>query len=355
MGVARQYCGVLGKQDNCQIAVSVSLACEQASIPVAWQLYVPREWIEDDERREKAGIPAHVGFETKPQIALRQIEALLAAGAPRYCVLADAGYGIDNAFRQHLDDLGLSYMVGITSALVVWAPGIEPLPPKPYGGMGRPPVVPRRTRARQPVSVKELAHSLPATAFTTRSWREGSNETLSGRFAAVRVRYAGGNTGKARLRPEQWLLIEWPADDVDPLKYYLSNLPADTALAQLVAHAHMRWRIERLPGPEAGAGPWALRRPRMARVSSPCSTGHCGLRVSALRAPRYRYPGEHQKKLRSTPDTWRSRRLRCTGKSTARSATQLTRLPPFATSLRCGWSPPWTFARAAEVWRGSSI
>jgi SRSO17 transposase len=119
VGVARQYCGVLGKQDNCQIAVSVSLACEQASIPVAWQLYVPREWIEDDERREKAGIPAHVGFETKPQIALQQIEALLAAGAPRYCVLADAGYGIDNAFRQHLNDLGLSYMVGITSALVV--------------------------------------------------------------------------------------------------------------------------------------------------------------------------------------------------------------------------------------------
>jgi SRSO17 transposase len=97
--------------------------------------------------------------------------------------------------------------------------------------MGRPPVVPRRTRARQPVSVKELAHSLPAIAFTTLGWREGSNETLSGRFAAVRVRHAGGNTGNARLRPGQWLLIEWPADDVDPLKYYLSNLPADTALA----------------------------------------------------------------------------------------------------------------------------
>ncbi|RKR31205.1 SRSO17 transposase [Paraburkholderia sp. BL17N1] len=245
VGVARQYCGVLGKQDNCQVAVSVSLACEQASIPVAWQLYVPREWAEDDERREKAGIPAQIGFETKAQIALRQIEALLAAGAPRHCVLADAGYGIDNAFRQRLDDLGLSYVVGITSALVVWPPGVEPLPPKPYGGMGRPPVVPRRTRARQPVNVKDLAHSLPATAFTTLSWREGSNETLSGRFAAVRVRHAGGNTGKARLRPEQWLLIEWPAGDADPLKYYLSNLPADTALEQLVAHAHMRWRIER--------------------------------------------------------------------------------------------------------------
>ncbi len=160
-------------------------------------------------------------------------------------MLADAGYGIDNAFRQHLDDLGLAYVVGITSALVVWPPGVEPLPPKPYGGMGRPPVVPRRTPSRQPVNVRELAHSLSADAFTTLSWREGSNETLSRRFAAVRARHAGGNTGKARLRPEQWLLIEWPADDADPLKYYPSNLPADTALAQLVAYAHMRWRIER--------------------------------------------------------------------------------------------------------------
>ncbi len=80
VGVSRQYCGVLGKKDNCQVAVSVSLACEQASIPVAWQLYVPQDWAEDDERRARAGIPAHIGFETKPQIALRQIETLLAAG-----------------------------------------------------------------------------------------------------------------------------------------------------------------------------------------------------------------------------------------------------------------------------------
>lgn len=245
VGVARQYCGVLGKQDNCQVAVSVSLACEQASVPVAYQLYLPREWAEDTERREKAGIPDEVRFTTKTEIALQQLESLLAAGAPRYCVLADAGYGVDNAFRQRLSDLGMPYVVGITSAVVVWPPGVEPLPPKPYSGIGRPPVMPRRTRNRQPISVKELAHSLPPTAFQTISWREGSNETLSGRFAAVRVRHAGGNSGKARLRPEQWLLIEWPAGDADPLKYFLSTLPADIALDELVAQAHMRWRIER--------------------------------------------------------------------------------------------------------------
>ena len=245
VGVARQYCGVLGKQDNCQVAVSISLATEQASVPVAYRLYLPKEWAQDPERRQKTGVPADIGFATKNEIALQQLETLLAAGAPKYCVLADAGYGVDQAFRQRLTELGLPYVVGIKSSVVVWPPGLEPLPPKPYSGMGRPPVVPRRTQRRQPVSVKDLAHALPASAFQTISWRQGTNETLSGRFAAVRVRHAGGNIGKARLHPEQWLLIEWPAGDADPLKYYLSTLPDDIALNDLVAQAHMRWRIER--------------------------------------------------------------------------------------------------------------
>ena len=104
--------------------------------------------------------------------------------------------------------------------MVVWPLGLEPLPPKRYSGMGYPPMVLRRTRTRQPVSVKDLAHALSASAFQTISWRQGTNEMLSGRFVAVRVRHAGGNIGKARLYPEQWLLIEWPAGDTDPLKYY---------------------------------------------------------------------------------------------------------------------------------------
>jgi SRSO17 transposase len=245
VGVARQYCGVLGKQDNCQVAVSISLATEQASVPVAYRLYLPKPWADDAARRRKAGVPAEVKFATKTAIALTQLETLLAEGAPTYCVLADAGYGVDTAFRRRLDELGLRYLVGITSAVVVWPPGVEPLPPKRYGGTGRPPVMPRRTRQRQPRSVKALATQLPASAWQTISWREGTNETLSGRFAAVLVRHAGGNAGRARLHPEQWLLIEWPAEDAEPLKYFLSNLPADTAINDLVAAAHMRWRIER--------------------------------------------------------------------------------------------------------------
>jgi SRSO17 transposase len=188
VGVTRQYCDVLGKQDNCQVAVSVSLACEEGSLPVAWQLYLPRNWAEDDVRRNKAGIPEDIEFATKPQIALQQLRDLLADGAPRHCVLADAGYGIDYAFRQSLTDLGLDYVVGITSAVVVCPPGIEPQPPEPYSGVGRPPVVPRRTAKRQPVNVKTLAQGLPDSAFENISWREGTNERLTGRFAALRVR-----------------------------------------------------------------------------------------------------------------------------------------------------------------------
>jgi len=245
VGVARQYCGMLGKQDNCQVAVSVSLVCNQGSLPVAWQLYLPEDWAADPQRRSKAGVPEELRFATKTQIALQQLRKLLGEGAPRHCVLADASYGVDTAFRQALSDMGLLYVVGVTSAVVVWPPGVEPLPPAAYSGKGRPPVVPRRTARHQPMSVKVLAMSLPSQAFHIVSWREGTNETLSGRFAAVRVRHAGGNAGKARLRPQQWLLIEWPADQDEPSKYCLSTLPDDTPLNELVSAAHQRWRIER--------------------------------------------------------------------------------------------------------------
>ena len=117
----------------------------------------PKEWAQDPERRQKTGVPADIGFATKNEIALQQLEALLAEGAPKYCVLADAGYGVDQAFRQRLTELGLPYVVGIKSSVVVWPPGLEPLPPKRYGGKGRPPLAPRRTRLRQPVSVKDLS------------------------------------------------------------------------------------------------------------------------------------------------------------------------------------------------------
>ncbi len=240
VGVTRQYCAMLSKQDNCQVAVSISLSCNQGSLPVAWQLYLPEDWAGDAQRRTKAGVPEEVRFATKTQIALQQLRTLLDEGAPPHCVLADAGYGVDNTFRQALSDMGLLYAVGITSAVVVWPPGVELLPPKPYSGMGRPPMVSRRTATLQPMSVKALAMSLPPEAFQTITWREGTNTSLRERFAAVRVRHAGGNGGKARQRPEQWLLIEWPASDAEPSKYSLSTLPQHTPIDELASACHQR-------------------------------------------------------------------------------------------------------------------
>lgn len=245
VGVARQYCGQLGKQDNCQVAVSISLATPTASLPVAYRLYLPKDWARERRRRQAAHVPPEVGFQTKAQIALGQLAALLAHGAGAYCVIADAGYGVDTKFRLKLSAMGLPYMLGITSAVSVWAPDVQPLPPKVYGGRGRPPSAPRRTPKRQPRSVKVLAQGLPSAAFQTISWREGSNETLSGRFAALRVRHAGGNLGRARWWPQQWLLIEWPMGEAQPTKYWLSTLPEESSLNELVNVAHLRWRIER--------------------------------------------------------------------------------------------------------------
>jgi SRSO17 transposase len=245
VGVARQWCGMLGKQDNCQVAVSVSLACEQASLPVKWQLYLPESWTEDPERCSKAGVPDGVGFATKGDIALQQLQALLDEGAPRYCVVADAAYGTDAEFRQRLTDMGLPYMVGVISSVTVWPPGVEPLPPQPYSGSGRPPVATRRTHDRQPMAVGDLAQSLPPEAFSTITWRQGTNEPLTGRFAALRVRPARGLRYKQRLHPQEWLLIEWPEDKDEPRKCWLSTLSEDAPLQELVRVAHLRWRIER--------------------------------------------------------------------------------------------------------------
>jgi SRSO17 transposase len=245
VGVARQYCGQLGKRDNCQVAVTLSLANEHASLPVAYRLYLPEAWAGDAERRIKAGVPPDTPFQTKPRIALDQIRAACAAGLPRGIVLTDAAYGNDTDFRSELTALGLIYAVGIQSSTTVWAPGTQPLPPKPWSGKGRRPTRLRRDDDHQPVPVQDLALSLPASQWRSVTWRAGTNTPLRSRFAGVRVPAAHRDDERAELRPEEWLLIEWPDSEAEPTKYWLSTLPADTPLPELVAAAKGRWRIER--------------------------------------------------------------------------------------------------------------
>jgi SRSO17 transposase len=245
VGVARQYCGQVGKQDNCQVAVSLSVASWSSSLPISYRLYLPKEWAEDTERREKAEVPDEVEFQTKPEIALDQIRAAVKAEVARGVVLADAGYGFNTEFCNELTKLELQYVVGVQSSMTVWEPGKQPLPAKPRGKMGRPPRLLRRTPDHQPVSVKQLALSLPSTSFKEITWREGTNRKLRSRFAAVRVRSAHQDYWKREPHPEQWLLIEWPRGAAEPTKYWISTLPASTKLKALVKMAKHRWIIER--------------------------------------------------------------------------------------------------------------
>ncbi|MFI4972532.1 MAG: IS701 family transposase [Hyphomicrobiales bacterium] len=241
VGVARQYCGQLGKQDNCQAAVSLSLANRHASLPVSYRLYLPEEWAGDAARRRKAGVPKEVGFRTKPEIALEQIRAACAAGIARGVVLLDAGYGNHTRLRAEIGALGLTYVAGILSSTAVWAPGTEPLPAKRWSGRGRPPTRLRRDAKHRPVSAKELALGLPKGSWRTIGWREGSAERLSSRFARLRVRASH----RGERHGEEWLLIEWPKGEDEPSKYWLSTLARDITFERLVDLGKLRWRIER--------------------------------------------------------------------------------------------------------------
>jgi SRSO17 transposase len=224
VGVHHQYCGQLGKQANCQVVVTLSIANHHASLPIAYRLYLPQEWVEDAARRRKAHVPEAIGFKTKPQIALEQIRGACAAGVAGGVVLMDASYGSNTALRTSVSALALSYVAGIVPTLKVRA-------------------APDRGAPEQRMSVKALALSLPKHAWRTITWREGTADRLRSRFARVRVRIAPirGAAGRA----QETLLIEWPEGEAEPTKYWLSTLDEKISFRRLVDIAKMRWRIER--------------------------------------------------------------------------------------------------------------
>jgi SRSO17 transposase len=240
VGVARQYCGHLGKTENCQVAVSLTLATEEGSLPLNYRLYLPQEWTGNKKRCQAAGVPKAIGFATKGRIAWAQIEAALAAGIPRGTVLMDAAYGDEAAMRDRLTGHGLAYAVAIRPATTVWWGTHQPAPAK-QSTRGRPRIRVRRDARHQPISVLDLARALPAASWRTIEWREGTHAPLASRFAWVRVRAAQGG----RARDEEWLLIEWPRGETEPTHYFLSNLSETVSLEERVATVKMRWRIER--------------------------------------------------------------------------------------------------------------
>ncbi len=199
VGVARQYCGQLGKQDNCQVAVSLSLASAQGSIPIAYQLYLPKAWTADPVRRSSTGVPEDIAFATKPEIALTQIRQAIGKGIPTGVVLADAGYGDETAFRDGITALGMLYAVGIRPGTTLWTPGTAPLPPKAWSGRGIRPTKLRRESGRQPTRDSEglgdgvartrVAHGHLARrqqCRTERSFRRSARASCSSRLSGMR-------------------------------------------------------------------------------------------------------------------------------------------------------------------------
>jgi SRSO17 transposase len=190
-------------------------------------------------------VPDEIVFQTKPAIALDQIGQAVADGVSPGVVVTDAGYGNDSGFRDGVTALDLPYVAGIQGTTSVWASGTGPLPAKPWSGKGRPPKRLRRDPAHQPLAAKALALSLPANAWRSITWREGTAGALTSRFAAVRVRPAHRDTERALPHAEEWFLIEWPDGEKEPIKYWLSTLPETATAEELVATAKLRWRIER--------------------------------------------------------------------------------------------------------------
>jgi SRSO17 transposase len=245
VGVARQYCGVLGKQDNCQVAVSITLANEAVSVPAAYRLYLPESWAKDRKRRAAAGVPKSVKFQTKWQIALDLIDRLRGDQLPPAPALADAGYGVVTAFRDALTERHVPYVVGISSETTVWPPGVEPLAPRPWSGRGRPPSRIRRGRKQKPAPVLELAKHAPEKMWQDICWREGTRGKMISRFFTLRVRPAHRDENRHEPRAQEWLIAEWPQSEAEPTKFWLSTMPTDTPVEQLVRLAKLRWRIER--------------------------------------------------------------------------------------------------------------
>jgi SRSO17 transposase len=245
VGVARQYCGALGKRANCQVAVMLSLANAVLSVPCAYRLYLPEQWAQDPQRRAEAGVPRDVKFQTKWEIALGLIDQLQSEGLAPAPILADAGYGVVTALREALTARGLIYAVGVTEETTVWPPGEEPLPPEPTTGRGRRSTRLRRTAEHHPVSVRELAATLPSELYETVRWRQGTRGRMVSRFAAVRVRPAHRDTQRSTPHPVEWLLIEWPDGHNEPSHYWLSTAAESATLDDLVRVVQVRWRIER--------------------------------------------------------------------------------------------------------------
>ncbi len=239
VGVARQYSGTMGKVGNCQVAVSLHYATDQAAVPLNFALYLPEEWLEPDHRKE-AGIPQDVTFQPKWALALNLMDCAIQWGVPKGVVTADAGYGNIAEFRAGLAERGLSFVVGVQGTTGVWPDWGSA--PRPRSRKGRPRLKPPEVGA--PMGVSEMSRSWPPERWRRITWREGTKGPLVSRFAAKRVRTSHRSGHGGPQEKTLWLLAEWPGEETAPTKFWLADLEPDTDLLSLVRLAKIRWWIE---------------------------------------------------------------------------------------------------------------
>lgn len=243
VGVAPQYASMLGKRANCQTLVSLTLARDEVPIVVGLRLFLPESWTGDPSRMARAGVPEPFrDARSKPEMALEEIDRLMAAGVRFGTVLADAGYGLSAPFRQSLSARALTWAVGIPKHQKVYPANVSLI--FPVAGRGRP----RRNQIPDMLSVP--AENILSTApWKKVSWRRGTKGSLSARFAALRIRIADGqpqrilDKGQQHMPGEEaWVVGEWRSSG--ERKYYLSNLPANSSLKSLAAAIKARWVCE---------------------------------------------------------------------------------------------------------------
>lgn len=245
VGVARQYCGALGKVANCQVAVTIHWSSSEASCPLGWRLYLPQEWLEDPERAAEVRLPAGLEYKTKIELALELMDQMLGWGLSPLPVVADSFYGNDFSFREALRNRKLSYVVAVEPSTVAWDtdPNLALPPPK---RTGRPRRYPPLESLSRPRDLLTIAQQLPTSAWHNVTWRKGTRGMQRSRFARVNVWAAHG--WRAQEHPQrvaEWLLMEWPKEETQPTKYWLAFLGAKPpGMRQLVRLAHSRWRIE---------------------------------------------------------------------------------------------------------------
>jgi SRSO17 transposase len=227
-GVHRQYTGSAGKIANCQIGVSLSIATRTEQVPIDFELYLPRDWIEDDARRTRARIPVDTQFITKIELAGEMIGRAIEAGIPGDVVLADSAYGRSHDFREAVREFGLDYAVAVDAAARVWM----------LDSAGR-----RRGEATR---VDDLAAMLGRKAFRRITWRDATKGKLASNFCFRRVKVAREDGSDPAQREPIWVVIEWGDGEDEPAKFFLTSLRRRMSKKRIVRTIMERWKTERV-------------------------------------------------------------------------------------------------------------